>query len=175
MKGHSLLVLALIGGIILAACIQPIQPLTPPSAQPGAASNPLASTSWTLTTLNDQPALADVTVTLVFGEESLSGSDGCNAYSAAYTAGMASLTVQGPIVVTMMACSDPIMQQAMAFQTALGRTATYTLAGEQLTLMDASGQSLATCAAQSRALVGTTWEVLYLTNDDQLNRQQLAL
>jgi len=151
--------------VLLAACIQPT---TPTPVQPGAESAPLAGTSWTLTTLNGQPALAEVTVTLAFGKDGhISGSDGCNRYSAAYTADATNLTVVEPIVATMMACAEPIMQQATAYQTALGQAATYTLAGEQLTLADAGGQSIATFTAQSAALPGTSWEVVAYNNGKQ--------
>jgi heat shock protein HslJ len=128
----------------------------------------LAGTSWVLATLNGQPALANTVVTLTFGEDGqISGSDGCNSYSAPYTADATNLVVRGPGVTTMMACTEPIMQQAMAFQTALGQTATYTLAGEELALIDGSGQTVATFTAQRAVLTGVVWEVLSYNNGQQ--------
>jgi heat shock protein HslJ len=57
-----------------------------------------------------------------------------------------------PMVATMLACAEPIMQQGMAFQTAFGQSVSYTRAGEHLTLTGASGQILATFTGQSTAL-----------------------
>ena len=58
-----------------------------------------------------------------------------------------------------MACAGPIMQQGQAYISALTGAVAYQSDGKQLTLLDASGKALATLAAQSQSLAGTSWVV----------------
>jgi putative lipoprotein len=109
---------------------------------------PLANTSWTLVTLAGQPILAETTVTLAFESAgSAGGKDGCNTYSGSYTLSGAQLSF-GQMASTMMACPEPIMNQAAAYLKAVGQTAGYQIDGGTLTLRDAGGNALATFARQ---------------------------
>jgi heat shock protein HslJ len=145
----------------------PTNPPAQPKEQPMSSKDTLAGTSWTLTTLNGQPALKDTTVTLNFSEGKVAGSDGCNSYSGSYTADGTNIKFNQPMASTMMACPEPIMQQAAAFQQALAQAATYQADAKQLTLSDASGKELATFAAQSTGLAGTSWIVTGYNNGKQ--------
>ena len=133
-----------------------------------AATNPLAGTGWTLATLNGEAPLADTEVTVNFGEDGrLSGSDGCNRFSTSYTVDGDSITIAPSGASTMMACPEPVMQQAQAFVTALGSAATYAVDGTSLTLNDSAGTAVATFEAVSTDLTGTSWTVTSYNNGRQ--------
>lgn len=125
---YPLLSLALCLCLLLAAC-------TP--------SDALNGTHWTLSTLQGQAALPEVTVSLAFDDGVSSGSDGCNSYSTTYQISGEKLSVDKNIISTMMACVDPIMQQASAFSAVLLQTAAYQVDNGQLSLLDENGQVLA--------------------------------
>ena len=60
--------------------------------------------------------LAGATVTLQFDPDgSANGSDGCNRFRTTYAQDGASLTFGQPVASTMMACPEPVMNQATAF------------------------------------------------------------
>jgi heat shock protein HslJ len=126
----------------------------------------LAGTSWKLATLNGQPALTNVSVTMSFGARgTVAGSDGCNLYSGTYTVNGSKLTIKlGPS--TMMACPDAaVTKQATAFTTALGNTASFSVSGDKLTLKDVSGKELATFnTLEPAALTGTNWQATGINN-----------
>ncbi len=154
---NTLIVLTIVAGLLLAACV-PV---------PGAAVDPLADTSWVLATLNGQAALSDTQVTIRFEGGRLSGTDGCNSYSTSYTADGVKLNIDKNVISTMMACAEPIMQQAGAYIAALTQAATYKVEGGQLALFDASGKLLATFAKQSAGLSDTSWIVTGYNNGQQ--------
>lgn len=107
------------------------------------ASDPLNGTGWILSTLAGQPALSGVTVTLNFQDGTVSGSDGCNSYSSAYQSSDDKLTIDKNIISTMMACDETIMQQAPAFTAALPQVSSFKVDADQLTLLNADGETLA--------------------------------
>jgi heat shock protein HslJ len=59
----------------------------------------------------------------------------------------------------MMACPEPLMQQATAFIGALSKSRAARIEGDQLVLLDDKGDVLATLAPQNRDLSGTAWRV----------------
>jgi heat shock protein HslJ len=63
-----------------------------------------------------------------------------------------------------MACPPEVMQQAEAFRAALSGAKTYRVVDGQLQLLGADGAVLASFAAQSRSLAGTTWQVTGINN-----------
>ncbi|MFC1466661.1 MAG: META domain-containing protein [Candidatus Brachytrichaceae bacterium NZ_4S206] len=158
--------------LMLAACAVPPPPprqaAQPAPAAPAApTTNPLAGTSWTLTTLGGQPTLQGATATLNFGADGrASGTDGCNAFSGGYEVSGDALTF-GPLLGTLMACEASVMAQADAFRNALEQTARFTVANDALTLQDANGAALATFAPQRRDLAGTNWVVTGYNNGKQ--------
>jgi heat shock protein HslJ len=148
--------LAMLGGLMLAAC-SPADP----------APLSLSDTVWILATLNGQTALSGTVVTLAFADGKITGTDGCNRYAASYTVSGTKLTVSKDMITTQMACPAPIMQQAAAYTTALTQAATYKNDGLQLALLDAGGKTLAAFTAQSKTLGGTSWTVTGYNNGKQ--------
>jgi heat shock protein HslJ len=133
------------------------------------ATNPsdLIDTAWTLSALPGRDLVAGSQVTLTFADGFAHGSDGCNRYRAPYTVDDAGFRLSGETATTMMACAEPLMQQAAAFADALsGARAVRTNEG-RLVLLDAGGGTLATFARQSRDLAGTAWRVTGYNNGKQ--------
>jgi heat shock protein HslJ len=159
---------------LMAACV-PIPSASPSAsttappkqAQSPAGADNLAGTSWTLAMLGGQSPLKDTTVTLKFEGGRAAGSDGCNTYNAAYTADGTNFKIQQPIASTMMACPEPVMNQASAYMKALEQAAIYKIEGKGLTLYDAGGKALAAFTAQSSDLSVTSWEVTGYNNGKQ--------
>ncbi|MCA9981788.1 MAG: META domain-containing protein, partial [Anaerolineales bacterium] len=108
-----------------------------------------AGTSWILSSLNDEAALADVPVSLEFGTDGTAfGTDGCNRFNTSYTQDGANLTIDASGAMSMMACEEEIMNQAAAYMTALTSATTFVATPMQLTLLDdTSSTTLATFVA----------------------------
>lgn len=127
----------LLGGLLLAACA------APSAGQPAPAGAPegLAGTSWVLSDLNGAPPVAEATLQFD-GEGRLAGSTGCNRYSGGYSVEGATMAV-GQLISTKMACmADGAMTQEADFLGALGQAASYSIAGDTLTIEAADGASL---------------------------------
>ncbi len=108
-------------------------------------------------------ALAPVT-TATFERGTLSGTGGCNRYTASYEARGGSLTI-GPPAANMMACEGPIGAQEQAYFAALAKVARYTVDGDSLTLKDDGGRPiLVFAAAHPLPLVGTPWQAVSVNN-----------
>lgn len=115
---------------------------------------PLVGTTWTMTGYHNGQGgfvsvLAGTDVTALFDVSGqLSGSAGCNSYSATYEQDGQSLTT-GPAISTMMACAQPdgVMEQEQGYLAALERVAAYTIRGDTLELKDGDGQVLVRFAA----------------------------
>ncbi|MCX7097899.1 MAG: META domain-containing protein [Methylococcales bacterium] len=105
----------------------------------------LAGTSWQVTGSNNGKqavvsVVKDTTLTLNFGTDGrLSGSAGCNNYTAAYTASGKSLKIEMPAS-TRKLCAAPVgvMEQEAQFLKALATVATYQLDGKRLQLRTAT-------------------------------------
>lgn len=82
-------------------------------------------------------------VTAVFADGQVTGSGGCNTYSAPYTRDGSNLTI-GAIAVTEMQCSEPagVMEQEAAFLANLAEVAAIEQVGGVLTLLDADDTPL---------------------------------
>ena len=95
-----------------------------------AAPQTLEGTSWILTTLNGAEPLPDTTITASFDADGmLNGTDGCNRYGAVYEAEGDKISITlGPT--TLMACPEPVMNQATEYVTALDAAATYQIQGD---------------------------------------------
>jgi len=101
--------------------------------QPNAVASPLPGTEITATFARDG---------------TLTGSAGCNRYSAGYTTDDGSITIEPPAL-TRKACSSPdgVMKQEQQYVEALPRAASYTVEGQMLTLLAADGTIVATYQA----------------------------
>jgi heat shock protein HslJ len=113
-----------------------------------APDNPLAGTAWQATALYDAEVggigvvLPGTSLTVAFGPGGgVNGSSGCNSYSASYTVDGQSLSITPPGGTTMI-CGEPegIMEQETAFLSALAAAGSFELSGNQLAILDASGQ-----------------------------------
>jgi heat shock protein HslJ len=128
----------------------------------------LEGTLWTLISYHDgKGALASVLrgteITAAFAGAKLTGSAGCNSYSASYEHEGGSLTF-GPIATTRKMCAEPegVMEQEQAYLAALESVARYRAQGERLGLLDAEGKRVATFEAMEETtmseIVGVTWK-----------------
>ena len=137
------------------------------SVQPVADAPSLENTAWMLSTLPGQSLAAESPPTLRFEGGRVSGTDGCNRYSGAYSAEGAELKVSPQLASTRMACPPAVDAQAKAFIAALTGAGKYRIANEQLELQAADGAVLATLARQSEMLAGTSWRITGINNGRQ--------
>ena len=158
MKKTIRIILLAVSLFLLAACQQAAEP---------EASIDLAGTNWILSSLNGELPLAGTAITLQFGtDDSVSGTDGCNRYNTTYTQDGSSLTInQSTGISTMMACEEPVMNQATAYMAALTATTNFIATGNQLSLRNGD-EVLATFVEgtvdtaepeASNELAGTNW------------------
>lgn len=110
-----------------------------------AQSQALAGTRWEVTGINNgRQAVVSVQngtrVTLAFDEQGrVSGSAGCNRFSAHFETGPGTVRIEAPAA-TRMACPEPgVMAQEQAFLRALEALRTARIEGDQLELRDADG------------------------------------
>jgi heat shock protein HslJ len=115
-----------------------------------AQSQTLAGTNWEVIGYNNgkqavTSLLLNTSMTASFGSDgTLSGNAGCNTYSGPYTTTGNQIKI-GPLVSTMMACSDPegIMEQESQYLTAIQNATTYLVEGKVLELRGADGALMA--------------------------------
>ncbi len=142
-------------------------PAEPGTAEAGMSGAELTGSIWTLTALNGQALLPATSVTAEFNNEegTVSGSSGCNNYTAAFESDGSNITINmSPAAMTLMACAEPIMAQESAYLEALGAATTYAISEDQLSLYDTGGNAVATFSAVSQGLAGTSWEVIAYNN-----------
>ena len=116
---------------------------------------PLVGTNWSLTGYNNgkggfASVLTGAEITAAFGDDgSLTGSAGCNNYSASYEVEGENLSV-GPTRTTRMMCAEPegIMDQENAYLAAPERVATFRIKGTTLELFDADGTRMASYTSE---------------------------
>ena len=117
-------------------------------------SNELAGSNWTVIGYNNGrggvvSVIIGTELTAAFGEDgTLSGSAGCNNYSAGYEVDGNNISIGLPIS-TMMACAEPagIMEQEQEYLTALPTAATYQITGDRLEMRTAEGSIAASFEA----------------------------
>ena len=119
----------------------------PIATQPAVTQSPIVGV-WDLFSYNNGKGAI---TTVITGTETtadfraewkLSGSGGCNQYSAEYTTTASNgITITQPIT-TLMACAEPIMQQETLYLSALQQATKYEISGDQLTLFDKTGTKL---------------------------------
>lgn len=101
----------------------------------------LMGPTWTVTSLTGVGVDPTVTITAVFGSDGkITGSGGCNNYTAAYTVDGSSITIESPAA-TQMACAEIANQQESEYFYLLEGTGTYEIRGDKLTIKDSSGQT----------------------------------
>ena len=119
-----------------------------------AGSATLEGTLWQLTGYRQGDGVSSLVlgteITATLADGTVSGTAGCNQYTAPYTRDGDMLTV-GPAASTRMACMEPagVMEQETAYLTALSAAATYAVERTRLTVYDAAGAMLLTFVATS--------------------------
>ncbi len=127
--------IALIALIIIAAAAA----LMAPTRFAGAAGlTDLEGSRWNLISINGQPLLAGSAVTAEFSDGKIGGSAGVNNYFASYTLDSGALTF-GPAGSTMMMGPEALMNQEMAYLTALGTASSAQLDGPNLLISSPEG------------------------------------
>jgi heat shock protein HslJ len=145
----------LLGLVFLTAC----------SPAGDAGGDNLPGSSWNLTALDGSAPVAGTFITLNFDENLAAfGSDGCNNFRTTATVDGGNITFAQPAAAGLMACEEPVMAQAAAFQEALASAETFTASEETLLLNDSDGNEVATFAAASQELSGTSWIVTNYNN-----------
>jgi heat shock protein HslJ len=158
----NILVRASIG---LVNCCALLVPLAAAAAAPGTGS--LHGTAWVLTAVAGRQVSGGPTATLQFEGGRVSGSDGCNRFAGGYSATGSAFEVSPPLATTQMACPEPVASEARAFMAALEAAKGYRIDGALLQLLSADGATLATLAAQSLLLEGTSWHATGINNGRQ--------
>jgi heat shock protein HslJ len=104
----------------------------------------LDGTRWTLLALDGQPALAGAEVTLSIQDGQVSGSGGCNSYSASFSLGEDNPFVMtiGPLAATDKSCPEPAGSQESAYLAALDDVARWGYDFGRLALYYAGGQDV---------------------------------
>jgi heat shock protein HslJ len=103
----------------------------------------LVGTRWTLasivsgSTASSVPSNVEATLVLE-ADGTASGSAGCNTFHGSYQTSGNQLTF-GPLGSTRKACADDVMTVEQTYLAALQNAATYTIAGNSLTIDDSSG------------------------------------
>ena len=119
-------------------------------------STSLTGTTWNAIGYNNgkQAVVSiaiDTEITAVFGEDgTLSGSAGCNNYTAGYEADDENIKI-GPAAVTMMMCPEPegVMEQEALYLAALEMANVYSIDGDRLQLRTSEGSLVADYTAAS--------------------------
>ena len=170
--------------ICFAGCTQPPTPITVPTQAPTVtqpvvkqpvATQPIVTQSpvtgnWNLVTYSNgkganQTVIPGNVPTAVFGPDNqLSGSGGCNQYSATYTTTASNgITITQPIT-TLMACPEPIMQQETQYLSLLQQATMYNISGDQLAMFDKNGVQILTYKKQVSmpSTIAGTWNLFSL-------------
>jgi heat shock protein HslJ len=131
----------------------------------------LEGTQWEMTSYNNGEGsvvslLPGTRVTALFEDGSVNGSAGCNRYFGDYEVNGDSISM-GPMGSTQMFCSEPegVMEQEFQYLGAIQTATTYHIMGDQLELLDATGEIAATfTAGEPVTLEDHAWEVLSYNN-----------
>ncbi len=107
----------------------------------GGGSTSLTGVTWTVTAMPGVGVDPTVPITAVFGTDGkITGSGGCNSYSAGYTTSGSNLSIDSPMS-SMMSCNETVDQQESQYFYLLEGDGTYQISGNKLTLKNSSGQT----------------------------------
>jgi heat shock protein HslJ len=162
---RTFVALAALTAVALAACTT--------GATPAARSGlPLEGTSWQLSSYvgpegTEVPVPDGVAATARFEGGTVSGTGGCNSYTAAYTLDGEELTID-PVASTMMACEGPAGTLENLYFAALGLVGSYAIDDVTLRLNDTDGKTILTFEqATETALTGTKWIATGVNNGSE--------
>jgi heat shock protein HslJ len=138
---------------------KPAPPARPPS--------PLERVRWRLESMRTESAEAAAPIegselTALFDSDRVTGSGGCNRFTAGYTLDGDHVTVSHAAA-TQMACPQPgIMEQEGAYLRALHHVARFRLQDGALTLEDTAGAPLLVYRPEPpQVLAGTSWQMTF--------------
>jgi len=142
---------------------------TAPSAAAGAsaaAAQALEGPRWELTGYvgADGKTVSAIGASATFSSGKVTGNSGCNDYTASYTLAGEKLTI-GQVASTTKACGPAETVLETAYLAALGKVASYSIAGETLELRTSGGTAgLTYVAAKPLSLTGTRWVATAVNN-----------
>lgn len=140
----------------------------PPKDPVAGAAPGLSESAWVMGDAAGVEQAEGPFATLRFEGGRVMGSDGCNRYSAPYTAAPGKLLIGAPRIATQMACPEEDQaQMAMAFNRALDEVRSYRMEGGSLVFVDATGAALAQFSPQPVTLAGSAWQVNAYNNGKQ--------
>lgn len=144
-------------------------PMTTPSSDLASALAGRAFLSQSATGITVAPGAA---LRIEFRDGQVSFSGGCNGHSGAATFDGDQLTV-GPMMATMMACDQPLMEQDATVAALLNAGVTVQLDGDNLALTGADGARIElldrVVADPDRPIEGTTWVVNGVISDESVS------
>ncbi len=125
----------LVAVVVLSACSSAGGSPAASAPASAAGASTLDGTKWSLTTIGGTTISASATPTLEFGTGGMvSGLAGCNNFSGSATIGEGTIEF-GPLASTRMACTDDATTQLETqYLAALDEAATWTMAGDSLTI-----------------------------------------
>jgi heat shock protein HslJ len=139
-------------------------------------SFPLEATLWHLTSYINEAGETVAAQTyieppsLLFRDGQVGGSDGCNRFFGSYALDEAELDAENALSIqvgssTLIACPEEFAAQEAAFATALPQVSRFTIANDELQLLNADGEALLTFEpADQPTLTGTLWQLIGYNN-----------
>jgi len=132
---------------------------------------PLVDTQWVLLSSGDPASPTNIEtgtiITALFTEDGrVSGSSGCNNFSAGYSAKDGTIEIKQPIS-TLMACAQGMEQEA-AFTAALLAAETYQIIGSRLEIGYDGGKGVLVFTSRNLTLENTLW-TLAMMNGEPVN------
>lgn len=127
-------------------------------------STPLEGTPWTLDNTS-LPTTSDAVITAEFSGGQVTGTSGCNRYTASYQTSGSELSVDGPPAATAMACAPPLADAEATFLAKLVEVSRFEISGSRLDLRDAGGSTILSFSATDTSLVGE-WSVTSIRTTD---------
>jgi heat shock protein HslJ len=134
----------LLATLSVSGCANTMSPSPHPSSAPSAPS--LEKTAWLLTSFatetGQENVLSNTTVTATFDNGNITGSAGCNRYSAGYQLSGNGIAVSS-ITSTLMYCTAPdgVMTQESTYLLLLKNVTAYTINNDRLTLSNELGHA----------------------------------
>jgi heat shock protein HslJ len=132
----------LLATLSISGCANSVSPSSHPSSAPSSPS--LEQTAWVLTSFatetGQENVLSNTTVTATFDNGNITGSAGCNRYSAGYQLSGNGIAISS-ITSTLMYCTAPdgVMTQESTYLLLLKNVTAYTINNGQLTLSNDLG------------------------------------
>jgi len=119
----------------------------------------LDGTEWNLVEFNSHPLIDNTVIWLKFSEGRISGKDGCNLTSGAYTVRRDKIRFTN-IFHTLMGCLIPGSEdQSHEYYDMLDAAKRFEINQDQISLLDKEGSVIAIFTLQDQELAGTSWTV----------------